>query len=142
MKNIDEAEEIGIFIPGMPGSDEHHVISRGQRPHFYRPGDLRDLGQGKTLWVDAFEKILVGMHWTLGMPIPYAFRTPDGTIRSLDAGCIKMLLNRNPPELILNCDADGFIHTVVPTSKLLNRYEMIKTSLIKRIEDASPSDKN
>ncbi|MBR0761562.1 hypothetical protein [Bradyrhizobium japonicum] len=138
MQNIDEAEEIGIYIPKMPGSKEHHVISKGQRPRFYRPEDLGDTGQGKTLWVDAFEKILVGLHWTLGMPVPYAFRTPDGTIRSLDAGCIKMLLNRTPPELILNCDADGFIQSVAPTSELLNRYQPIKVSLIKRIVDASP----
>lgn len=137
MKSINEAEEIGVFIPAMPGSKDHHVISKGQRPRFYRPEDLGDIGQGKTLWVDAFEKILAGMHWTLEMPIPYAFRTPDGAIRSLDAGCIKMLLNRHPPELILSCDADGFIEAVVPTSKLLNRHQLVKASLIKRMEDAS-----
>jgi hypothetical protein len=105
MRSNDEAKEIGVFIPRMPDRGRHHVFSRGQTPDFYRPEDLRDKGPGKTAWVDAFEKILVGLYWTLDGPVPYAFRTPDGMIRSLDAGCIKMLLNREPPAIELICDA-------------------------------------
>jgi hypothetical protein len=107
MKSIDDAEEIGFFIPPMPQPGRHHVISKGRNPDFYRPEDLRDKGPGKTAWVDAFEKLLVGLYWTLDRPVPYAFRTPDGAIRSLDAGCIKMLLNRQPPGIELIYDEEG-----------------------------------
>lgn len=117
----------------MPSSDRHHVISRGKRPDFYRPQDLRDKGPGKTAWVDTFEKILVGLYWRLGTPIPYAFRTPDGVIRSLDAGCIKMLLNRSPPEIEIICDADGYIEEVQPTDVMLGRYQPIKDRLIESV---------
>lgn len=137
MKTVDDAEEVGFFIPPMPPeAGHHHVISRGQKPDFYRPHDLRDKGPGKTAWVDAFEKILVGLYWALNKPVPYAFRTPDGTIRSLDAGCIKMLLNRQPPAIDLICDQEGYIDYVRPAAAMLELYQPIKGKLIKRIVDA------
>ena len=138
MKSTDDAVQIDFFIPQMPNVRRHHVISRGRSPYFYRPEELRDKGPGKTAWVDAFEKILVGLYWTLGTPVPYAFRTPDGSIRSLDAGCIKMLLNRKPPEIELLCGADGYIDSVRPARAMLERYDLIKSQLIKRITDAGP----
>lgn len=138
MKSIDEAEDLGVFIPPMPESGNHHVISRGKTPRFYRPQDLKDVGPGNTPWVRAFEEILVGLYWTLDQPVPYAFRTPDGAIRSLDAGCIKMLLNRTPPEITVSCYPDGFIETVVPDKIMLDGYAPMKALLVKRIADASP----
>jgi hypothetical protein len=68
MRSVDEVVEIGVFIPSMPDKGQHHVISRGQKPVFYRPEGLRDKGPGKTAWVDAFEKILVGLYLTLQQP--------------------------------------------------------------------------
>ena len=140
MNSIDDAVEIEFYIPAMPDQKSHHVISRGQYPDFYRPEDLRDKGMGKTSWVDAFEKMFVGLYWALGGPVPYAFRTPDNKIRSLDAGCIKMLLNRKPPELLLNCGAQGFISSLVPSDVMLERYQVMRAILEKRVRDARPED--
>ncbi|HCX32438.1 MAG TPA: hypothetical protein DHV08_02040 [Rhodocyclaceae bacterium] len=140
MKSVADAVDISFFIPPMNDGKSHHVISKGQWPKFYRPEDLRDIGSGKTLWVDTFEKIFVGLFLALDAPVPYAFRTPDGKIRSLDAGCMKMLVNRNPPELQFNLGSEGFISTVVPSDALLNRYVLLHSKLRARIVDAEPSD--
>lgn len=138
MNSVETLPKIKVFVPPMLDGTSHHVISRGQQPDFYRPSDLRDKGSGKTAWVDAFEKIVVGLYWVLGSPVPYAFRTPDGRVRSLDAGCIKMLLNRTPPELTVICDAEGYIDSVVPSPAMLDRYLPIRTKLIDRIQEAGP----
>jgi hypothetical protein len=138
MKNVEDAVAINFYIPPMPQPGRHHVISRGQNPDFYRPEVLRDKGLGKTAWVDAFEKILMGLYWLLDAPVPYAFRTPDGSVRSLDAGCIKMLLNRITPEVELLCDVNGYIEAVRPAAAMIERYEPIKGKLMKRIIDAGP----
>lgn len=135
MNSIDALETLPISIPELvKGPYTHHPISRGQRPEFYRPEDLRDTAGAKTGWVDFFEKILAGLFWKLDGPVPYAFRTYDGTIRSLDAGCLKFLRNRVPPEVTFNPDALGFIDSVVPSQKLLERYVLMKDVLLKRID--------
>ena len=123
MKSVADAVEIPFFIPPMNDGKSHHVISKGKVPKFYRPEDLRDIGQGNTSWVHAFEKILVGLHLALDAPVPYCFHTPDGEVRSLDAGCIKMMLNRNPPDIILNVGEDGNIFTVEPSEGLMKLFD-------------------
>jgi hypothetical protein len=140
MKSVDDAVEIPFFIPPMNDGKSHHVISKGQSPKFYRPHDLKDIGTGKTIWVDAFEKMFVGLFLALDAPVPYAFRTPDGRIRSLDAGCMKMLVNRSPPELQFNLGSENYISSVVPSDVLLGRYTMINAKLRERIINAGPSD--
>ena len=136
MKIIDDAVEIPFFIPPTNDVDSHHVISRGQKPKFHRAQDLLDKGQGKTLWVDQFEKILVGLYLALDAPVPYCFFTPDGQIRSLDAGCLKWMLNRNPPDILLNIGAEGYISTVRPSEQLMNRYAPIHERLRNKILSA------
>ena len=116
VRSTEGLPEIGVYIPAMPKGGSHHVISRGQRPDFYRLQDLHDKGPGHTAWVEAFQKLVVGLHWILDGPVPYAFKTPDGSIRSLDAGCLKMLLNRREPDLTVYCDVEGWIDAVVPST--------------------------
>jgi hypothetical protein len=140
MKPINDAVALEVYVPAMPDKGAHHVISRGQKPYFYRIEDLRDHGPGHTAWVEAFQKLIVGLHWVLGKPVPYVFRTPDGTIRSLDAGCIKMLLNRKEPDLAINCDHEGFIDSVVPSDRLLDLYQPIRHRLEKQYQEAGPDD--
>jgi hypothetical protein len=136
MRSVEDIPDISYYVPSMPNGQSHHVISRGQKPIFYRPEELKDKGEGKTVWVDAFEKIVCGIYWALEAPVPYAFRTPNGMIRSLDAGCIKMLLNRAKPELDLLVDGYGYIDAVVPSEALTNRYEPIKCRLIEQVQRA------
>jgi hypothetical protein len=140
MKSVSEAVDIPFFIPPMSDGKSHHVASRGQNPEFYRPEDLRDIGTGKTLWVDTFEKLLVGLYLALEGPVPYAFKTPDGRIRSLDAGCLKMMINRTPPELHLNLGTGNYISTVAPSDILLARYSLIQEKLRDRVVNAKPND--
>jgi hypothetical protein len=135
MNSINGLETLPFSIPELPkGPYTHHPVSRGQRPDFYRPEDLKDVGEAKTGWVDFFEKILAGLFWKLDRPVPYAFRTYDGIIRSLDAGCLKFLANRKPPEVTFNLDSMGFIDAVAPSEKLLERYALMKTTLLKRLD--------
>ena len=129
MKNVADAVEIPFFIPPMNDGKSHHVITKGKTPRFYRPEDLRDIGQGNTLWVHAFEKILVGLYLALDAPVPYCFLTPDAQIRSLDAGCIKMMLNRNPPDILLNIGAEGYISSVLPSERLLVLFAPVHEKL-------------
>lgn len=140
MRNVDDAVEIHTFIPPMQNGGAHHVISRGQRPDFYRPEELRDKGPGLTGWVDEFQKKLVGLYWVLGADVPYAFRTPDGTLRSLDAGCIKMMFNRHPPDIEIEVDNAGFVDRVRPSLKLLELYAPLRERLLKQFTDATAND--
>jgi hypothetical protein len=121
-----------VVIPEVPkdASFKFHPISRGQNPDRYKPGDLRDTGQAQTPWLKFFEEILVGLYWKYDQPVPFVFRTADGTVRSLDAGCIKWLLNRDPPEVHLHCDGAGVIEAVTPSSALLSRHEPGRKTLV------------
>jgi hypothetical protein len=125
----------------MLNGQSHHVISRGQSPKFYRPEDLKDKGPGRTPWVIAFEEIIIGLYLALVGPVPYAFRTPDGKLRSLDAGCVKMILNRTPPELIITPGGDGYISSVSPSPELLARYSGREEELRRRVLDATSAER-
>ncbi len=127
-----EPKLLFVVIPGVPqdASFEFHPISRSQRPDRYKPSQLRDTGEAPTAWLTFFEKILVGLYWKYGQPVPFVFRTANGAIRSLDAGCIKWLLNRKPPEIQLHCDPAGVIDAVTPGLALLNRHEANREALV------------
>ena len=112
-------ETLPFRIPEYSGAS--HPISRGT-PKFYKPEALRDWGKGQTLRTEFFERILVSMFLRLGRSVPYAFHTIDGEIRSLDAGCLKFLLNRSVPEIAVICNDMGEIDSVAPLPMLINRY--------------------
>lgn len=113
-----------------PKEKGHHPISKGQSPVFYRLDDLSDSGTGEGPFVLGFEKYLVAMFWRLGCPIPYAFRTKDGEIRSLDAGCIKWLNNRTPAEITIHYDSDGYIGAVQPLLPMLAKHHGERDNII------------
>ena len=120
-----EIRTLFISIPDVPkgGAFEFHPISIGQQPVFYRPEDLRDTGTAETPWLKFFEDILMGLYCKYNRPVPYAFKTANGKVRSLDAGCIKWLLNRKPPELILHLDDDRYIVAVSPSQTMVDRNQ-------------------
>lgn len=123
----DTFETLKVEIPEYTGG-ESHPFSRGQNPEFYQT--IKDTVEGKTSRTYFFEKNLVGLYLALGRPVPYAFRTRDGTIRSLDAGCVKFLCNRREPDLELIRDADGFIVAVKPLTPLLDRFRPAFSSVM------------
>ena len=112
-------ETLPLLIPGYPRPS--HPISRGV-PKFHKLAALSDRIEGRTPRTELFERILVGMFLRLGRSVPYAFYTSDGEIRSLDAGCIKFLLNRKSPEIAVICDSEGEITSVTPLPILVDRY--------------------
>lgn len=75
----------------------------------------------------------MGLFWKLGHPVPFAFRTVDGKVRSLDAGCLKWLSNRNPPAVKFLLGKDGRIEAVEPSPELQNAYHSRKDELVDRI---------
>jgi hypothetical protein len=126
--SLERLERLDVQIPDYTGGDSH-PFSKGQVPDFYKV--IRDTAEGKTARTHFFEKNLVGIYFALGRPVPYAFRTKDNVIRSLDAGCVKSLCNRRVPELELFRDSDGFIVAVKPLAPLLERYDPLRDALIK-----------
>ncbi|MGM4892061.1 HNH endonuclease [Tardiphaga sp. 839_C3_N1_4] len=110
-------ETLNIDIPEWKG---HNPFCKDKTPKFYQ--EIKDTAEGKTARTSFFEKNLVGLYWALGRPVPYAFRTKDGTVRSLDAGCVKFLFNRRKPELELIRDVEGYIVAVKPLDLLLDRF--------------------
>jgi hypothetical protein len=69
-----------------------------------------------------FIKILLGIWEEIGRrPVPYAFREADGTIRSLDAGCLGFLVNNPSLEWKLRFEGNdpaGFIVAVEPPTRV------------------------
>ena len=141
MNSTDDLPKLPICIPTVSENlaYSHHPISQGDEPDFYKPGDLRDIGEGKTARGDFFEKILVGLYWKLGAPVPYAFRTHDGKIRSLDAGCLKFLANRSPADVTFHCDTYGYIDSIEPSERLLALYGPLKSKLMAQLDIPSGS---
>lgn len=130
-----ELELLFVVIPEVPdGAPFHfHPISRSKKPVLYKPADLRDTGEAQTPWVTLFEEILLGIYWKTKQRVPYMFRTADDTVRSLDAGCMKWLFNRKPPELKFHLDHEGIIVAVTPSSALLSRHEANREKLVARV---------
>jgi hypothetical protein len=65
--------------------------------------------------------------------MPYAFRTADGAVRSLDAGCLGFLFHRTPPEASFELDGQGYIAKVLPSPSLIARYADRQEQLLQDI---------
>jgi hypothetical protein len=123
---LEALEQFNIEIPEYSGS---HPFSKSQQPRFYK--EIGDTAEGKTARTDFFERNLIGLYLALGRAVPYTFRTKDGSIRSLDAGCVKFLCNRKEPELEPVRDAEHYIIAVKPLAPLLARYESTRDAVTK-----------
>lgn len=125
---IDRAELLPIRIPSSAHNSD--PISFGSRPEFYGLDDLKKVAIKKHARTDEFEKRLMGIWWIIGeRPVPFIFRTADGELRSLDAGCLGFLVNQWKPEILAE-EKDGVILAVEPTGALVDRYLAIKDRLI------------
>lgn len=126
--SLEALERLDIKLPEYTGGD-NHPFSKGQVPKFYK--EIMDTAEGKTSRTYFFEKNLVGLYLALNRPVPYAFRTTDNVIRSLDAGCVKFLCNRRVPELELIRDFEGYIVAVSPLPPLLARFDPMRDATMK-----------
>ena len=129
-------QQLDITIPEFPGS---HPFSRGKSPVFYREHELGDTAEGATRRTDFFEKILAGLYWKLRGDVPYAFKVPSGEVRSMDAGCMKFLHNRQPPEIEFITNNQGYMIGARPSQYLIDKLTPLKAQLIARVSLDAPS---
>lgn len=99
------------------------TISGGPRPEMYTAADLKKIAREASLRTVEFERRLVAIWQHIGEPVPFLFRTADGGLRSLDAGCLGYLANRTSPDVALITTED-FVTAVVPAAKLVARCVM------------------
>ncbi|MBB3982842.1 hypothetical protein GGR44_002522 [Sphingobium fontiphilum] len=125
---VTDAPTLAISLPKSAHASD--PISWGTTPEIYSSAGLKKVAIDKHARTDEFEKRLMGIWWATGeAPVPFFFKTRDGTLRSLDAGCVGFLLNRWRPE-IEAIEAADMIVAVIPKGDLLTRYAPIKERLI------------
>lgn len=96
-------------------------FNSGPRFQRYRPEDLRDVEASRTERTRFFEETLVRLYNETRRDIPFLFRTADGDLRSLDAGCLGFLYNRPDPDVVFRLDDEGYIRSVRPAAGLRRR---------------------
>lgn len=96
------------------------TVSHGGRPEMYTPADLKKIAKKASLRTVEFERRLVEIWQCIGETVPFVFRTADGELRSLDAGCLGYLANRPSPDVEL-ITTDDFVTSVIPAAKLIAR---------------------
>jgi hypothetical protein len=104
---IEALQTLDVAIP--TGDDASNPISCGI-PELYASSELKKKLKGdQTGRTDRFTKLLIGLRLRLKGPVPYAFKTPDGAVRSLDAGCLGFLHHSKSQQISFICNADGKI---------------------------------
>lgn len=112
-------------FPSDPFSKSSHML--------YRPAELGISSSGRMERTAEFRDRLLGIFAVCGQPIPYAFKTADGAIRSLDAGCLGMLTRGDEPILTPECYADGHIRAVRLSGMFVDENEHRLDELVKSI---------
>lgn len=131
-RQLESAPTLAVSIP--PSAHLSDPISLGTRPELYREMDLKKVAVQKHARTDEFEKRLIGIWWLMGeKSVPFIFRTCDGVIRSLDAGCLGFLLNRKDQECSVVTDNDGYVVSVIPNKILIDRYQTIRARLTNEV---------
>lgn len=98
-----------------PFSKSSHIL--------YRRTELGVASSGQMDRTMEFRDRLLGIWTVINGPIPYAFRTFDGAIRSLDAGCMGMLSRGSDAILSFDEDEDGHIRAVRLSGLFIDRNE-------------------
>jgi hypothetical protein len=92
-------------------------FSKGQRPEEYTLDSLKKIESASTSRTDLFRKYVLAIEELIQTPVPYVFRTSNGTIRSMDAGCLGFCTNRSSPYFCVLLNERGFIEAVESTSE-------------------------
>jgi hypothetical protein len=115
---------LDFAIPGFRNDSNTHPFNIGASVSKYRVVDLAK-EESRSDRTDWFSKLLFLIWKETKASVPYAFKSRDGTIRSLDAGCLGHLLNRSRPELEVETDPNGYIIAARPATQLIARCEDI-----------------
>jgi hypothetical protein len=133
---VDRVRTLDIVIPeNHPGKKS--PFSSGKDIDLYTEQGLKKQTKEKLPRNDWFEKRLLGIRGVIGGPIPYAFRTKNGELRSMDAGCLGFLFNRPQPEVELRKGSDGFVTEVELVGDLLTKYNDIEWRLIAEVRNSA-----
>lgn len=128
-QEIDAAPRLEIMLP--QSAHPSDPFSSGSKPELYSEADLKKVAVTKHARTDEFEKRLIAIWWATGeRPVPFVFRTNDGSLRSLDAGCVGFLLNRWKPDCTVVLGNDGMVVAVAPNASMVERYAPIKSRLV------------
>lgn len=139
-----ELELLPVLSVRIPPMDGTHPFNTGLQIEKYTEETLRKHSERINRRTDFFEKTLLGICLATGQElVPYAFRTPDSAVRSLDAGCLGFLLNRPIRDLGVELDDAGFIRSVRPAPSLYKRHEALGAdNLRRRVSIIEPEAKN
>jgi len=129
---IDAAPTLPISLS--QSQHESDPISWGSQPELYLEADLKKIPLRHANRTVEFERRLLSIWWKTSQPVPFLFRTADGTLRSLDAGCVGYPLNRHPPKCDPITDRTGFIVAVRPRHSMAAGYEPIRQRLVDEVE--------
>ncbi len=114
-----------VYIP-----EANSLFRISPRPTKYRVSDLKktEIG-GSTPRTREFERELLRIWQETQDAIPFAFKTADGVVRSLDAGCLGFLASRNPPAIEFELK-DGYIDKVFPAAATAARKTLLPTQAL------------
>jgi hypothetical protein len=111
--------------PSFPFSYASHEL--------YRQEELLCTDGAATTRTNTFKQALLAIYWILDeQPVPYVFRTANGQTRSMDAGCLGMLMRTSPPSVTFLTDGEGYIRSVSPTPNLISTFEALRDKLVER----------
>lgn len=91
-------------------------FSRGTRPEEYSESGLKKITARQTARTDKFLKYVLAIESLLEGPVPFVFKTSDGALRSLDAGCLGYCINRSEPYFEAVPNEHGFIEHISSTT--------------------------
>ena len=123
----EAAPLLEVVIPDY--HEDSHPFSSGKNPEIYTEVGLKKVAKSDTNRTDWFLKRLCTIWDIIEAPVPFYFLTADGTLRSLDAGCVGFLVHKAQPLLELHLGASGFISSVSPTPKAIELSQPMMKNL-------------
>ena len=133
----EEMDKLVEFPVTLPASGKHSIPFSYASHVKYRPKELKCEERSTSARTGEFKKRLLALWWLNDeQPVPYAFRIADGSVRSMDAGCLGMLSLKANPEISFSLDTDGHIVAVSPAPATLAAWVEYKELLLKQVQPA------
>lgn len=133
--SLEELAQLATFLVSLPECGSHSVPFSFASHVKYRPDELKCEERTTSNRTGEFKKRLMALWWlNEEKPVPYAFRIADGSVRSMDAGCLGMLSLKKESELEFVLNADGYICAVSPAASVIASWADYKTLLLKQVE--------
>lgn len=136
-KKFTSAEVAALPILAVSIPDNKSLFRVGTRPTKYLVSDLKKSETGgPTQRTREFEREIARVWRETNASVPFAFRTGDGAVRSLDAGCLGFLASRNPCPIQFRTK-DGYIDSVIPVPPWTRPHEPVQNDGSRRSADSA-----